>query len=119
MFIALGFLRTLHAEGGMFQAKLFCERAGWTDTCFLLGNTHETLSDQAENTLFCILGTGSVGWTHHAMTHAFVFLHILVQFCRRCSFYILHHLFKFIHCFSPLPSRSTITSLLTIDMPYF
>ena len=100
MFIALGFLGSLHTEGVMLQAKLLCERARRTDACLLLGNAHETLSYQTEYMLFCILGTGSVCRTLRAITHAFVFLHILVQLCRRRYFYILHHLFKFIHVFT-------------------
>jgi hypothetical protein len=45
MFIALGFLSALHAEGVILQAKLWRERAGRTDAYLLLGNAHETLSD--------------------------------------------------------------------------
>ena len=66
----------------MLQAKLLGERAGRADAGLLLGNAHKTLSNQTKNTLFCILGTGSVGRTHHAVTYVFVFLHILVQLCR-------------------------------------
>ena len=44
MFIALGFLRSLHAEGAVLQAKLLGERAGRADAYFLIGNAHETLS---------------------------------------------------------------------------
>ena len=99
MFIALGFLRSLHAEGAVLQAKLLGEGAGRADAYLLLGNAHETLSNQTKKILFGILGTGSMGRTLRAGTYAFVFLHILVQLCWRRSFYFLHHLFKFIHCF--------------------
>lgn len=81
MFIALGFLRSFHAEGVILQAKLRCERAGRTDACLLLGNAHETLPDQTKNKLLCIFGTGSIGWTFRAGTYALVSLHFLVQLC--------------------------------------
>lgn len=81
MFIALGFLRSFHAEGVILQAKLRRERARRTDACLLLGNAHETLPDQTENKLFCIFGTGGIGRTFWAGTYALVSLPILVQLC--------------------------------------
>lgn len=65
----------------MLQSTLRGERAGRTDTGLLLGNTYETLSDQTENQLFCIPGTGGVGRALPANTHAPVFFHVLVQLC--------------------------------------
>lgn len=102
MFIALGFLRTPHAEGFILQSELRCCRASRTVTAFILKNTHETLSVKAEKYLFCILGTFIVSRTIRADTHVLIFLH---RFCHFCPVTFLSRLSSSVQicpCFSPL-----------------
>lgn len=82
MFVALGFLCSLHAEEFVLEPELCRDRAGRTNASFLLGNAHETLSNYTEKQLLCILGTFIVGRTLRAITHAFIFLHFFCQICR-------------------------------------